>query len=44
MFIVGFSLATLLSLQDISFPATDWTWALGSEILESEPLDRKGIP
>ena len=44
MFIVGFSLAMLLSLQDISSPARDWTWALGCEILESEPLDCKGIP
>lgn len=44
MFIVGFSLAMLLSLQDISSPARDWTWTLGSEILESEPLDCKGIP
>ena len=33
MFIAGFSLAMLLSLQDISSPTRDWTRALGSEIL-----------
>lgn len=39
-----FLLAMPHSSWDLSFPTRAWTWALGSDSVESQPLSHQGIP
>ena len=43
-FVLFCFLAALCCLRNLSSLTRDWTWALGSESAESQPLDRQGIP
>lgn len=39
-----FGLAILWDLSDVSFRTRDWSRALGSDSVESQPLSHQGIP
>ena len=44
LFVFLFLLAAPHCLWDLSSPTRDWTWALGSENVESQAVDHQGIP